>query len=50
MEMTAAKYAQYLRVSTQKQGIDGYGVEAQRGAITVYRPAECGGVYRGGIR
>jgi DNA invertase Pin-like site-specific DNA recombinase len=34
METTAAKYAHYLRVSTQKQGID-----AQRVAIAKYKPA-----------
>lgn len=39
METTAAKYAHYLRVSTQKQGIDGYGIDAQRVAITKYKPA-----------
>jgi DNA invertase Pin-like site-specific DNA recombinase len=39
MEITAAKYAHYLRVSTQKQGIDGYGIEAQRIAIARYTPA-----------
>jgi hypothetical protein len=33
METTTAKYAHYLRVSTQKQGIDGYGIDAQRVAI-----------------
>lgn len=32
-------YAHYLRVSTQKQGIDGYGIEAQRVAIAKYIPA-----------
>jgi DNA invertase Pin-like site-specific DNA recombinase len=39
METTAAKYAHYLRVSTQKQGIDGYGIDAQRVAIAKYTPA-----------
>jgi DNA invertase Pin-like site-specific DNA recombinase len=39
METTAAKYAHYLRVSTQKQGIDGYGIDAQRVAIAKYKPA-----------
>jgi DNA invertase Pin-like site-specific DNA recombinase len=39
MEATGGKYAHYLRVSTQKQGIDGYGIEAQRAAIALYRPA-----------
>jgi len=38
METTAAKYAHYLRVSTQKQGIDGYGIDAQRAAIAKYVP------------
>lgn len=33
------KYAHYLRVSTQKQGIDGYGIDAQRAAIAHYVPA-----------
>jgi DNA invertase Pin-like site-specific DNA recombinase len=39
METTDAKYAHYLRVSTKKQGIDGYGIDAQRVAITKYVPA-----------
>jgi DNA invertase Pin-like site-specific DNA recombinase len=39
MEETAAKYAHYLRVSTQAQGIDGYGMDAQRAAIAKYTPA-----------
>lgn len=34
-----AKYAHYLRVSTDKQGIDGYGIDAQRTAIRSYTPA-----------
>ena len=38
MEPTATKYAHYLRVSTQKQGIDGYGIDAQRAAIAKYVP------------
>jgi DNA invertase Pin-like site-specific DNA recombinase len=39
METATAKYAHYLRVSTQKQGIDGYGIDAQRVAIARYIPA-----------
>jgi len=39
MEATATKYAHYLRVSTAKQGIDGYGIDAQRAAIAKYTPA-----------
>ncbi|MCM0083275.1 recombinase family protein [Geomonas sp. Red32] len=39
MERTATKYAHYLRVSTAKQGIDGYGIDAQRAAIAKYVPA-----------
>ena len=39
MENSIAKYAHYLRVSTQKQGIDGYGIDAQRSAIAKYVPA-----------
>lgn len=39
MEPTTAKYAHYLRVSTDKQGIDGYGIDAQRAAIKKYIPA-----------
>lgn len=39
METTATKYAHYLRVSTAKQGIDGYGIDAQRVAIARYTPA-----------
>ena len=39
MENSTAKYAHYLRVSTNKQGIDGYGIDAQRLAITKYTPA-----------
>jgi DNA invertase Pin-like site-specific DNA recombinase len=38
-ETTTAKYCHYLRVSTAKQGIDGYGIEAQRAAIAKYTPA-----------
>ncbi|MHB8121422.1 MAG: recombinase family protein [Desulfuromonadaceae bacterium] len=38
METTTAKYAHYLRVSTDKQGIDGYGIDAQRLAISKYVP------------
>jgi DNA invertase Pin-like site-specific DNA recombinase len=33
------KYCHYLRVSTDKQGIDGYGIDAQRVAVKSY-PAE----------
>ena len=33
------KYAHYLRVSTDKQGLDGYGIDAQRAAIKGYTPA-----------
>ena len=36
---TAAKYCHYLRVSTQLQGIDGYGIQAQRTALAKYTPA-----------
>ena len=39
MEMTDTKYAHYLRVSTQKQGVDGYGIDAQRAAIAKYPPS-----------
>ena len=39
METATAKYAYYLRVSTAKQGIDGYGIDAQRLAIAKYTPA-----------
>lgn len=39
METTAATYTHYLRVSTAKQGIDGYGIDAQRTAIFKYTPA-----------
>ncbi len=38
MEATTAKHAHYLRVSTDKQGIDGYGIDAQREAIQNYVP------------
>ncbi len=38
-ETATRKYAHYLRVSTQKQGIDGYGIEAQRTAVAKYIPA-----------
>lgn len=38
MEATTARYAHYLRVSTDKQGIDGYGIDAQRVAIKNYVP------------
>lgn len=38
METTTLKYAHYLRVSTDKQGIDGYGIDAQRLAIAKYVP------------
>jgi DNA invertase Pin-like site-specific DNA recombinase len=39
METTATKYAHYLKVSTQKQSIDGYGIDVHRAAIAAYRPA-----------
>jgi len=39
METVTAKYAHYLRVSTDKQGIDGYGIDAQKAAIKKYIPA-----------
>jgi len=39
METAATKSAHYLRVSTDKQGIDGYGIDAQRVAIAKYAPA-----------
>jgi DNA invertase Pin-like site-specific DNA recombinase len=39
METATAKYAHYLRVSTDKQGIDGYGIDAQRAAIAKYIPS-----------
>jgi len=39
MEEIAAKYAHYLRVSTTQQGIDGYGIGAQRAAVTRYKPS-----------
>jgi len=39
LEIPGAKYAHYLRVSTTKQGIDGYGIDAQRAAIARYVPA-----------
>jgi len=39
MEAAPAKYAHYLRVSTTKQGIDGYGIDAQRAAIAHYQPS-----------
>jgi len=39
METAATKSAHYLRVSTDKQGIDGYGIDAQRVAISKYTPA-----------
>jgi DNA invertase Pin-like site-specific DNA recombinase len=38
METTVPKYAHYLRVSTDKQGIEGYGIDAQRLAISSYVP------------
>lgn len=39
METATTKYAHYLRVSTDKQGLDGYGIDAQRLAIAKYTPA-----------
>jgi len=39
METVTVKYAHYLRVSTDKQGIDGYGIDAQRAAVKKYIPA-----------
>jgi Resolvase, N terminal domain len=30
------KFVSYLRVSTDKQGADGYGIEAQRSAVATY--------------
>lgn len=39
METVTVKYAHYLRVSTDKQGIDGYGIDAQRAAIKKYIPS-----------
>jgi DNA invertase Pin-like site-specific DNA recombinase len=38
MEAAPSKYAHYLRVSTDKQGIDGYGIDAQRAAVRKYVP------------
>ena len=39
METTSTKYCHYLRVSTAAQGIDGYGIDAQRSALAMYTPA-----------
>jgi DNA invertase Pin-like site-specific DNA recombinase len=36
---TVAEYVSYLRVSTDKQGIEGYGIDAQRLAVMPYAPA-----------
>jgi DNA invertase Pin-like site-specific DNA recombinase len=38
MENGTVRYAHYLRVSTDKQGLDGYGIDAQRLAIAGYVP------------
>jgi len=38
MEKSTNTYCLYLRVSTSKQGIDGYGIEAQRTATAKYKP------------
>jgi hypothetical protein len=38
METTSSKYALYLRVLTDKQRIDGYGIDAQRSTISRYVP------------
>jgi DNA invertase Pin-like site-specific DNA recombinase len=34
--MTTGKFIAYLRVSTDKQGREGLGIEAQRASITGY--------------
>lgn len=39
METPNTKCVHYLRVSTQKQGADDYGIDAQRTAIAKYTPA-----------
>ncbi len=38
--MANGRYVSYLRVSTQKQGASGLGIEAQRKAVADYRPSQ----------